>query len=234
MGPDAKIIQNLFTNVAHGYDQANDAMTFGMARLWRKQLVKWSEAQTGNAVLDCATGTGDLALEFKRAVGQHGLVTGTDFCQAMLDRGPEKARKLRLDVNFQWADVLALPFADNAFDVASIAYGIRNVSDPAKALSELARVVRPGGRVMILETGDAPTKGLGPFLQFYVRQVVPRVGGWITGQRAAYEYLNNSSREFPSRERFLNLMSDSGAFSKCEYRVLMFGASFLYKGVVAR
>lgn len=232
-GPRPEDIKSIFSSVAEGYDRANDAMTFGMARLWRRKAVVWSGAKPGDHVLDCATGTGDLAIEFKRAVGDQGEVIGTDFCESMLDKAPPKAKSENLAITFQLADVTKLPFKDGQFDVSSIAYGIRNVSDPALALKELARVVKPGGRVMILETGDEPAMGLKFAMNFYIRQVVPRLGGWITGQRGAYEYLNRSSRGFPSRERFLDLMNSTGAFKECEYRALMGGASFIYRGVVA-
>ena len=232
-GPRPDDIQSIFKSVAHGYDRANDAMTFGMARGWRRRLVKWSGVKPGQSVLDCATGTGDLALEFKRKVGTSGRVVGTDFCASMLEKAPPKADRLSLDVEFQLADVMDLPFEDNQFDVASIAYGIRNVSDPVKALTEMARVVKSGGCVMVLETGDAPNRGLKYLMDLYVRQVVPRIGGWITGQRAAYEYLNRSSREFPSRHRFVELLMATGAFTRCEYRTCMGGASFIYRAIVA-
>ncbi len=230
-GPKASEIKNLFASVATGYDRANDAMTLGLAHLWRRKLVVWSEAKPGDKVLDCATGTGDLAIEFKQKVGSQGAVLGTDFCAEMLELAPPKAKKAGLDVDFKIADAMNLPFQDNQYDIASIAYGIRNVSDPLKALSEMARVVKPGGRVMILETGDSPDNTLRPFFDFYFRKVVPRVGGWVTGKRFAYEYLNNSSRGFPSRERFVELMERTGSFESMEFRVLFGGASFLYRGI---
>ena len=231
-GPKPEQIKSLFNSVAHGYDTANDAMTFGMARAWRRRVVKMSGVSPGQSVLDCATGTGDLALDFKRRVGDAGRVVGTDFCEGMLDLAPPKARRAKLDVQFQIADVMDLPFRSQEFDVSSIAYGIRNVADPKRALTELARVVKPGGTVMILETGDSPTGGLKPLFDFYIKQIVPRIGGLITGQRSAYEYLNNSSRGFPSRQRFLDLMTSTGAFATVEHRVLFGGASFIYRGTV--
>lgn len=231
-GPSQEKIKDIFARVAHGYDRANDAMTFGMARSWRRLLVHMSGVRIGESVLDCATGTGDLAFEFKKAVGIQGDVIGTDFCEEMLQEAREKAAKYRMNVDFKSADAHSLPFADNTFDVASMAYGIRNVENPAQVLREMSRVVKPGGRVLILETGDTPARGLKPFIDFYFRNVVPRVGGWITGDRQAYEYLNESSREFPSREAFVDLMNGTGAFSDVSYRVLLGGASFIYNGKV--
>jgi demethylmenaquinone methyltransferase/2-methoxy-6-polyprenyl-1,4-benzoquinol methylase len=231
-GPNPDEIKNLFSEVATGYDKANDAMTLGLAHLWRRKLVAWSEAKPGQSVLDCATGTGDLAIEFKKAVGETGRVMGTDFCEDMLELAPPKAKKAGLDIQFQTADAMNLQFEDNSFDVSSIGYGIRNVADPQLAIREMARVVKPGGCVMILETGDSPDTPLRGFFDFYFRQVIPRIGGWVTGKRFSYEYLNKSSRGFPSRERFIDLMSSTDAFSSTEYRVLMGGASFMYKGVV--
>lgn len=231
-GPDPQTIQNLFGSIAHGYDQANDWMTFGMARLWRSQVVRLSGVSAGSRVLDCATGTGDLAIEFAKVTGAKGEVVGTDFCQEMLERAPEKARKAHVNVKFLKADVTALPFPQGYFDCSSIAYGIRNVQNPVQALSEMARVVKPGGLVMVLETGDAPNSTLSALFRVYFSQVVPRLGGWITGRRQAYEYLNQSSTRFPSRERFLEMMRETKRFSHTEYRALFFGASFLYLGVV--
>ncbi len=231
-GPKPEEIRHLFAEVAQGYDKANDAMTLGMAHLWRKKLVVWADTDEGDRVLDCATGTGDLAIEFKKAVGSTGKVMGTDFCEEMLELAPPKAKKAGLDIQFQTADAMNLPFGDDSFDVTSIGYGIRNVADPQLAIREMARVVKPGGRVMILETGDSPDTPLRGFFEFYFRQVIPRIGGWVTGKRFAYEYLNKSSRGFPSRERFLDLMRSTDAFSSVEYRVLLGGASFMYRGVV--
>jgi demethylmenaquinone methyltransferase/2-methoxy-6-polyprenyl-1,4-benzoquinol methylase len=227
-GPPAQEIQKLFNSVAHGYDKANDYMTFGLVHRWRKVAVKWSGVKPGARVLDCATGTGDLAFEFKRRVGTSGEVIGTDFCEAMLAHAPAKANKLGLPVQFQTADVLQLPFPDKSFDVCSIAYGIRNVEDPVRALSEMARVVKPGGCVMVLETGD----GQWPLIDFYFRNVVPRIGGWVTGRREAYEYLSRSSNKFPSGQQFIELMKETGRFSTIQYKRFMGGGSFVYRGQI--
>lgn len=232
MGPSPDKIKGIFSSVAHGYDRANDAMTFGMARMWRRALVHWSGVRIGESVLDCATGTGDLAFEFKRVVGPEGRVVGSDFCEEMLSEARLKCEKLHHAVEFIAADAHHLPFADNSFDVSSIAYGIRNVENPVDVLKEMARVVKPGGRVMILETGDTQMPAIRPFINFYFQKVVPRVGGWITGQRDAYEYLSESSSEFPSRERFVDMMNSTDAFADVSFQSLFGGASFIYNGKV--
>lgn len=231
-GPDPEKIQQLFGSIATGYDKANDLMTFGMARRWRKSLVDWSEAVPGQRVLDVATGTGDLAIEFKRSLGSSSEVIGTDFCDEMLALAPQKAKEQGLDIQFKWADALTLPFSDSSFHVVSIAYGIRNVSSPLSAMREMARVCKPGGRVMILETGDSSVPLLQTGIQIYFKKIVPKIGGWVTGKPSAYEYLSQSTAKFPSQKKFLELMEKTNAFSKVECRVLFGGASFLYRGIV--
>ncbi|OFZ19556.1 MAG: ubiquinone biosynthesis protein UbiE [Bdellovibrionales bacterium RBG_16_40_8] len=228
--PNAEYIKNLFGSISGTYDRANDVITLGLVRLWRKKLVQISGVKTGQSVLDCATGTGDLALEFKKVVGESGRVVGTDFCEEMLALAPEKAKRQGLDVTFAVADVLALPYADKEFAVTSIAYGIRNVSDPILALREMARVTKSGGAVMILETGESKTPVINKFINLYFSQVVPRLGGLVSGKRSAYNYLQNSSRTFPSGDEFLTLMRSTGAYSHCECHTLMGGASYIYKG----
>ena len=232
LGPDPEKIHNLFSSIADGYDRANDWMTFGLAHSWRKTLVRISDAKAGDHILDCATGTGDLAIEFKKVVGPTGKVIGSDFCAEMLAYAPAKAQAKNLEITFEQADAMNLPYADSSFDVVSIAYGIRNVGDPTKALREMARVCKPGGRVMILETGDAHLPLMGGAMKFYFKNIVPRIGGWITGRPQAYDYLNKSSLSFPSRERFVQLMNATGCFRQVRFRSLMGGASFIYRAEV--
>jgi demethylmenaquinone methyltransferase/2-methoxy-6-polyprenyl-1,4-benzoquinol methylase len=223
-------IKNLFNSISGTYDRANDVMTFGLARGWRRDLVKWSGVRQGSSVLDCATGTGDLAIEFKRTVIS-GRVVGADFSQGMISLAPEKAAEAGFkDIEFKLADVMALPYASDSFDTTSIAYGIRNVANVRLALTEMARVTKPGGNVMILETGENRIPILRVAMGIYFKYVVPRLGGMISGRRDAYEYLNNSSRAFPSGEEFCAIMREAGCFSRVEYRPVMGGASYIYKG----
>lgn len=231
-GPEAEKIRSMFNEIAHGYDRANTVLSGGIHHLWRKALVKWSNVVPGQKVLDCATGTGDLAIEFKRAVGATGTVIGTDFSPGMLAPAPAKAHRLGLDVKFEQADVTQLSYADSSFDASSISFGIRNVQDPVKGVSELARVVRPGGVVMVLEFGQPSMPGFREAYDIYSRKVLPKIGGLVTGKRQAYEYLQNSSSKFPCGDEFVALMMSTGRFEKVEARPLTFGIAYMYKGIV--
>lgn len=230
--PNPEIIRSMFSKVAKNYDRGNNVLSMGIHHLWRKKLVKISEAREGQSVLDCATGTGDLAIEFKQAVGAKGSVIGTDFCVEMLGPAPKKAADKNLEIRFEPADVTSLQYANNQFDITSISFGIRNVSDPVKALKEMARVTKPGGHVMVLEFGQVYVPVFGPLYNFYSEKILPKLGGLVTGQGEAYEYLQRSSSAFPCREKFLNLMRESGGFSEMTYTSLTGGIAYIYKGVV--
>lgn len=224
-------VQQMFATIARRYDTANDLLSLGVHKGWRRQAVRLSGATRGQRVLDCATGTGDLALAFKRAVGPGGEVIGTDFCREMLDSAPAKAARAGLEVKFEVADALSLPYAAQRFDVASIAFGIRNVDDPLRCLRELSRVVVPGGRVVVLEFGQ-PDGAFGALFRFYSRAVMPLVGGLVTGNRSAYEYLPRTAAAFPAGDRFLSLMREAGTFVEVRATKLLLGTAFVYVGIV--
>lgn len=230
--PNPEIIRSMFSKVAANYDKGNNVLSMGVHHLWRKKLVTYSEAKPGNKILDCATGTGDLAIQFKKTVGNTGEVTGTDFCAEMLIPAPGKAKERGLDIKFEQADVTQLQYADKTFDICSISFGIRNVGDPVKALHEMGRVTKSGGKVMVLEFGQVNIPVFGSLYNFYSQNVLPKIGGLVTGQKEAYEYLQKSSAAFPCRENFLALMKESNAFSKCEYISLTGGIAYIYKGTV--
>ncbi len=224
-------MRTMFADIAPRYDVANTALSLGIHHLWRRTVVRLSQVQAGMRVLDCATGTGDLALAFKNAVGKSGYVIGTDFCAEMMESAPEKARKNGMDIRFEVADAMNLPYPDNSFDIASISFGIRNVDVPAQALREMARVVRPGGRVVVLEFGQ-PQGIVGAFYRFYSNHVIPFVGGILSGNREAYSYLNRTAAQFPSGDNFDAMMRETGAFAGTNYKALTFGIAYVYIGNV--
>jgi len=227
-GPDAQHIRSMFASISSRYDRANTILSGGVHHRWRKRAVQWSGAKAGDHVLDCATGTGDLAIAFRKVVGDAGRVVGTDFVPEML----ELARKKSSEIEFEFADVMSLPFDDDSFDVASIAFGIRNVTDPSKGIAEMARVVRPGGRVIVLELGDPPSPIFRRVYDSYRRHALPRVGGAITGERSAYEYLESSSARFPCGDAFVRVMREAASFASVEFVPLTMGIAYLYRGVV--
>ncbi|MFO8029057.1 MAG: bifunctional demethylmenaquinone methyltransferase/2-methoxy-6-polyprenyl-1,4-benzoquinol methylase UbiE [Cyclonatronaceae bacterium] len=224
-------VRRMFASISDRYDLLNSVLSLGVHHRWRTKTVRMSGASEGMSVLDCATGTGDLAIAFKKAVGTTGRVVGTDFCAEMLGPAPEKSRRQGVEVDWEVADAMDLPYDDDRFDISSIAFGIRNVDDPLTALSEMARVVRPNGKVMVLEFGQPYGIMKHPF-RWHSKYVIPVLGGWISGNRDAYHYLPETSARFPADERFLSLMKSTGRFKSFEYKPLMQGIAYIYMGIV--
>lgn len=224
-------VRSMFASIAGKYDITNSVLSMGTHHRWRKTAVKMSGAVEGMSVIDCATGTGDLALEFRKAVGPEGTVLGTDFCAEMMETAPAKAAGKNLEVRFEIADAMDLPYPDNAFDIASIAFGIRNVDDPSQCLKELSRVVKSGGKVIVLEFGQPSGLFKYPY-RIYSRHVIPFIGGLITGNREAYAYLPETSASFPAGEAFLQLMKATGTYRDQRYKRLMGGIAYVYAGNV--
>ena len=228
-GPDPNRIRSMFASISTRYDRANTVLSAGVHHLWRKKAVRVSGAQPGDRVLDCATGTGDLAIAFKKAVGPNGRVLGTDFVPEMLELAKTKAR----DIDFEVADVTKLPYGDASFDVASISFGIRNVNEPRKGIAEMARCVRKGGRVLVLEFGQPRGRAFGALYDFYRRKVMPKIGGMVTGEQDAYEYLERSAGRFPCGEEFVQLMREAADFESISVTSLTFGIAYLYCGTTS-
>jgi len=230
-GPESTKIKSIFSDVAAHYDKANQVLSFGIHHLWRKKLVAWAEVQPGDQILDCATGTGDVAIAFQKKLKGQGFITGIDFCPDMLSFAPKKASILGYKIDFQVADVTALPFKDNLFDAVSISFGIRNVEEPIKGIQEMTRVLKPGGRLLILEFGQIQWPILSTAYNWYSKKVLPFVGGLITNRPEAYQYLQESSSLFPCGEDFVKLMKQSPDLFQIEYKVLNFGIAYLYRAI---
>jgi demethylmenaquinone methyltransferase/2-methoxy-6-polyprenyl-1,4-benzoquinol methylase len=232
-GPDPRTIHEMFRSIAGRYDRANDILSVGIHHLWRRRVVRWSEVRPGDRVLDCATGTGDLAIAFRKAVGESGMVTATDFVPEMVELARRKGSRYDEGLRFELADVTRLPYASGSFEVASISFGIRNVGDPRAAVSELARVVAPGGRVMILEFGQPRSALFGRLYDLYRKHLLPRVGGWITGRPEAYDYLERSAGTFPCGDQLADLLRSAASFDRVEWRALSGGIAYMYRAVKA-
>ncbi|HZN38481.1 MAG TPA: ubiquinone/menaquinone biosynthesis methyltransferase [Planctomycetota bacterium] len=229
--PDGATIQRMFAEVAPGYDRANHALSLGVDLWWRHQAVAMTGVVRGERGLDVCAGTGDLSLALQRCGAE---VVGADFCAPMLVRAAAKVEQRSARPRFLAADALALPFGDAGFDFATVAFGIRNVSDPRAALREMVRVVRPGGRVVVLEFCKPRFPLLASAYRFYFRFVLPALGSWICGTKnGAYRYLHDSVMGFPERDDFLLLMREAGLQSP-RMRLLTGGIAALYRGEVSR
>lgn len=222
-------VKAMFSEVAGNYDKMNDLFTFNMHNSWKRKLVRLAGAKKGDHVLDCASGTGDLAFEFKKVVGDNGRVLATDFCEGMLNYVQPKGKKLGLSVEVELADAMNLQYPDNTFDIVSISYGIRNVDDTSVALKEMARVLKPGGKIAILETGQPP-KILLPLYYLVTKLLLPLLSRLITGNTSAYKYLADTASSYPYGKKFIQLMEQTQAFTDCQSKSMFLGASFIYLG----
>lgn len=223
-------VQRMFDRIAPRYDLLNRAMTAGLDGRWRRAAAAAADLAAGDRALDVCTGTGDLALELAARVTPSGQVVGLDFAEEMLARARAKAAARAVSVDFRQGDALALPFADDAFDAATVAFGIRNVSDLDAGLAEMARVVRPGGRVVILEI-TTPSRLRG-FYEFWFDRVVPRLGRLLGRDGAAYSYLPASVRRFPEPPALAARMAAAG-LTDVRWRGLAGGIVALHHGRVA-
>ncbi len=223
-------VRGVFTSVASKYDVMNDVMSGGVHRLWKDAMMDWLAPRAGQRLLDVAGGTGDIAFRFLKRAGA-GHATVLDLTEGMLTEGRKRAEAERLSASLDWlvGDAMALPFADNSFDVYTISFGIRNVTRPEVALTEAFRVLRPGGRLMVLEFSQLPIPALQAAYDAYSFNVIPRMGQMIAGDRDSYQYLVESIRKFPDQETFLAMIRAAG-FENAKYRNLTMGVAALHSG----
>lgn len=223
-------MESLFSSVAPKYDLLNTVLSLARHKAWRRFAVSKSGLEPGGSALDVCCGTGDFALELAGRVEKNGRVVGVDFSGPMIDLARQKAKRLGCEwVNFIEANALDLPFADGSFDCATVGFGLRNVADVRVALSEMARVVRPGGKVISLEIGTARPPLLSLTWKLCFRALTPRTARLFGAERGAYEYLPRSVEQFMSREELAAEFERAGL---CEVSVynLMFGVVYVHVG----
>jgi demethylmenaquinone methyltransferase / 2-methoxy-6-polyprenyl-1,4-benzoquinol methylase len=219
-------VRAMFDRITPAYDRMNRLMSLGMDGSWRALAVRACGAAPGDAALDVCCGTGDLAIELLDAVSTRGRVVGLDFSEAMLDA----ARRKSSQIEWVRGDALALPFADGEFAAATIGFGMRNLADPLRGFAELARVVRPGGRVVCLELTDPPAWAA-PFARLWTDRAVPLLGRLIARETDAYRYLPASVHRFPPADELAAVMSRAG-LRRVRFRRLSGGAVAVHVGTV--
>jgi demethylmenaquinone methyltransferase/2-methoxy-6-polyprenyl-1,4-benzoquinol methylase len=231
-GEFAGQVQGMFDRIAGVYDLMNSAMTAGLHHRWRSRAADRAALRPGDSALDVCCGTGDLALELAGRVGPEGRVIGCDFSEAMLDVARRKAAaRSHPNVRFEWADALELPYPDESFDAVTVGFGVRNLADLERGIAEMARVLRPGGRLVILEITKPSRPPLSAFFALWFDRIVP-VLGTLAGDRGAYTYLPESVRRFPSPERLAGLM-DAAGLTSVRYLILAGGIIAIHSGVRA-
>ena len=223
-------VQGVFTSVANKYDIMNDVMSVGIHRIWKEAMMDWLAPRAGQKLLDVAGGTGDVSFKFLDRAGS-GHATVCDITESMLLAGKTRAEAAAMSESLDWVvgDAMALPFPDNTFDVYTISFGIRNVTRPQEALNEAYRVLRPGGRLMVLEYSQLPNPMMQAAYDAYSFNVIPQMGKMITGDRDSYQYLVESIRKFPDQDTFLEMVKTAG-FDNAKYSNLSMGIAALHSG----
>jgi len=222
-----KEVEDMFDNIAPKYDLLNHVLSLKIDVLWRNTLVKWMKADQPKQVLDVATGTGDLALAVQKGTGAH--ITGLDLSQQMLNVGIEKIKKQQLsgEIDMIKGDAEHLPFEDNAFDAACVAFGVRNFENLEKGLAEIRRVLKEQKSVYILEFSKVEGF-MGPLYMFYFKNILPLIGRLVSKDNRAYTYLPDSVNAFPFGEKMKQILLNVG-YKKVEYKKLSLGIATIYK-----
>ncbi|SHH41266.1 demethylmenaquinone methyltransferase / 2-methoxy-6-polyprenyl-1,4-benzoquinol methylase [Cognatishimia maritima] len=223
-------VQGVFNSVASKYDVMNDVMSMGIHRVWKDAMMDWLAPRPGQKLLDVAGGTGDISFRFLNRAG-HGHATVCDLTEPMLVEGRKRADAEKMSESLDWVvgDAMALPFEDNTFDVYTISFGIRNVTRPQEALNEAYRVLKPGGRLMVLEFSQLPNSAMQWAYDRYSFNVIPQMGQLIANDRDSYQYLVESIRKFPDQDTFLEMVKAAG-FENAKYRNLTMGIAALHSG----
>jgi len=221
-------VRGMFDRIAGVYDLMNSAMTAGLHHEWRQRAVDRAEVGEGSDALDVCCGTGDLALELRRRIGPDGRVVGCDFSEPMLELARRKSGNEGLPVEFGWADALSLPYGDASFDAVTIGFGARNLADLDRGIAEMTRVLRPGGRLVILEITRPQRQPLSGFYSLWFDRVVPVLGN-MAGDPEAYSYLPNSVRAFPQPEELAGRL-DAAGLEQIRWLLLAGGIIAIHSG----
>ena len=226
-----KLVGRVFTSVASKYDLMNDLMSLGVHRIWKRWFVGTSGVRAGDRVLDLAGGTGDIAALLLPRVGTAGSVVLGDINAAMLRAGRDRLldRGFVRNLDYAQLDAEALPFPDASFDAVTIAFGLRNVTDKQRALGEMFRVLKPGGRVLVLEFSAVKSEWLKPLYEFHSFQVLPRLGAFIANDAESYQYLAESIRKHPDQAT-LKAMMEAAGFGQVDVRNLSAGIVAIHRG----
>ncbi|MEL6317098.1 MAG: bifunctional demethylmenaquinone methyltransferase/2-methoxy-6-polyprenyl-1,4-benzoquinol methylase UbiE [Pseudomonadota bacterium] len=226
-----ELVRGVFSSVASRYDLMNDLMSARVHRLWKEAMIDWLAPRAGARLLDLAGGTGDIAERWLRRVGGVGDVVVCDLTEAMLTEGRRRfsGRGAPLEIDWVCADATALPFPDRSFDQVTIAFGLRNVAEPEKALAEARRVLKIGGRFMCLEFSAVRVPVMAELYDLYSFNVIPALGRIVAGDRESYQYLVESIRKFPPQERLAEMMRAEG-FDRVAWRNLSGGVAALHSG----
>jgi len=227
----ARRVRAVFDSVADKYDIMNDLMSAGVHRLWKRYTLGQTGLRPGMSALDVAGGTGDLAAGMAEQVGDKGMVVLSDINAAMLEVGRDRLldRGILRNVQFSLANAECLPFADETFDCVTIGFGLRNVTDKPAAIASMRRVLKPGGRLLVLEFSKPVFPGLKPLYDAYSLSVLPWLGRRVAGDSDSYQYLAESIRRFPDQEKLKTMMEDAG-LEDCRYNNLSGGIVALHKG----
>jgi demethylmenaquinone methyltransferase/2-methoxy-6-polyprenyl-1,4-benzoquinol methylase len=225
------LVANVFHSVAAKYDLMNDVMSMGIHRLWKRFTIDCSGVRPGHQVLDLAGGTGDITALFSKRVGPTGKVILADINESMLNVGRDKLRDLGLvnNIDYVQANAEALPFADNSFDIISIGFGLRNVTDKDAALRSMYRVLKPGGRLLVLEFSKPEYEWLSKVYDLYSFKLLPAIGGLVANDKESYQYLAESIRMHPDQDTLKQMMATAG-FEHVSYHNLTGGIVALHKG----
>ena len=225
-----KLVREVFSSVSAKYDLMNDAMSLGVHRIWKDALIDWLAPRPGQNILDVAGGTGDIAFRIVQRVPEAD-VTVLDNNDEMLAEGRRRSRILDNGKTITWVqgNAMAMPFSNREFDACVISFGIRNFSRIADALDEAFRVLKTGGRLLILEFGQVRNPGLRHLYDRYSFQVIPKIGEFIAGDRESYQYLVESIRQFPRQDRFAEMIRKAG-FENVKHRNMSFGITTIHSG----